>query len=375
MLERIEIENYRSLRKVSLELGRITVVTGRNGTGKSNLYNALRLLQAAAEATLSATILAEGGMPSALWAGPRNKGSVRMRLAAHFEDLTYELQAGLSQVFTDPGHIPLMLLPSPCQDPVQPFALDPEIKQEYLYLGPTRRPSTTVVDRAGAAATLINQNGERQQLVASIDPAESLLAQVTDPGAYPELNLVRRSLLGWRFYHHFDTAPTALARHSQPGVRVNALAPDGRDLAAALTTLAERGDVGPVEAAVSAAFPGYGLLLDVPQPGRFGVGLSAPGLNRHLTASELSDGQLRFLCLAAALLSTRPPELLVLNEPETSLHPEAVTALIPLLDRAAEYSQVWVTTHDRRIATELGSNAVKVDLEMTNGETIATASR
>jgi predicted ATPase len=141
---------------------------------------------------------------------------------------------------------------------VQPFALDPEIKQEYLYLRPTRRPSTTVVDRAGAAATLINQNGERQQLVASIDPAESLLAQVTDPSAYPELNLVRRSLLDWRFYHHFDTAPTALARHSQPGVRVNALAPDGRDLAAALTTLAERGDVGPVEAAGPPSTPRCG---------------------------------------------------------------------------------------------------------------------
>lgn len=77
VLERIEVEHYRSLREVAIHLGAVTVVTGRNGTGKSNLYNALRLLEAGARGTLSATLLAEGGMPSALWAGDRSGGPVR----------------------------------------------------------------------------------------------------------------------------------------------------------------------------------------------------------------------------------------------------------------------------------------------------------
>lgn len=253
-----------------------------------------------------------------------------------------------------------------------PFVLDPEIKEEYLYLGSARRPSTTIVDRGGQSATLTNDQGERQQLIAQLDPAESILSQVADQAVYPELDRVRRRLLGWRFYHHFDTTPTAPARHVQPGVRTNTLAPDGHNLAAMLSTLNERGDIAPVADAVSAAFPGYALFFDSPGPGRFAVGLVAPGLNRPLSGSELSDGQLRFLCLAAALLSSRPPELLVLNEPETSLHPGAVAALVPLIRWAATQSQVWITTHSTELATQLGATATTIHLELNDGATMVS---
>lgn len=348
------MEHYRSLQQVAIDLGAVTVVTGRNGTGKSNLYNALRLLEAGARGTLSATLLAEGGMPSALWAGDKSGGPVRMRLRIRFDDgLSYELVAGLVPKWTN----------------TTPFVLDPEIKEEYLYFGSPRRPSTTIVDRGGQSATLTNDRGDRQLMIAQLDPAESILSQVADPATYPELDLVRRRLLGWRFYHHFDTTPAAAARHLQPGVRTNILAPDGHNLAAMLSTLNERGDIAPVADAVSAAFPGYALFLDSPGPGRFGVGLVAPGLTRPLTGSELSDGQLRFLCLAAALLSSRPPELLVLNEPETSLHPGAVAALVPLIRWAATQSQVWITTHSTKLATQLGATATAIHLQLDDGAT------
>jgi predicted ATPase len=356
LLERVEIERYRSLRHVTIDLGQITVVTGRNGTGKSNLYNALRLLQAGAQGTFSSTLLAEGGMPSALWAGDRANGPVQMRLAVRLEGLSYELVGGLVPKFTD----------------TTPFVLDPEIKHEYLYLGTVRRPSTTLVDRSGASAALIDDNGERHQLIAALDPAESLLSQVMEPASYSELELVRRNLLGWRFYHHFDTTASAPARQVQAGVRVNTLAPDGHNLAAMVATLAERGDVGPVAEAVAEAFPGYALYLGGAGPGRFSIGLVAPGLNRPLAGSELSDGQLRFLYLAAAVLSSRPPPLLVLNEPETSLHPRAVAALVPLLRRAAKQSQIWITTHSHELATLLGPDTTALTLELDGGATVAT---
>ena len=104
----------------------------------------------------------------------------------------------------------------------------------------------------------------------------------------------------------------------------------------------------------------------------FEVGMRGPGLNRPLSAQELSDGQLRFLCLATALLSTRPPEMLVLNEPETSLHPSAVLALTPLIIEASTISQVWVTTHDVALAEHLGDNAVVSSLELRDGGTHVT---
>ena len=66
---------------------------------------------------------------------------------------------------------------------------------------------------------------------------------------------------------------------------------------------------------------------------------------RPLRAAELSDGTLRFLFLAAALLTPQPPELMVLNEPETSLHPDLLPALGRLIIEYSRQNQILVVTH------------------------------
>jgi len=95
------------------------------------------------------------------------------------------------------------------------------------------------------------------------------------------------------------------------------------------------------------------------------------GLLRPLGAAELSDGTLRYLLWIAALLTARPPALMVLNEPETSLHPDLLPALARLIARAAKRSQIVVVTHALRLITALteqeGCNSIT--LEKTFGET------
>jgi len=96
-----------------------------------------------------------------------------------------------------------------------------------------------------------------------------------------------------------------------------------------------------------------------------------PGLKRPLRARELSDGTLRYLCLLAALLSPRPPALLALNEPETSLHPDLYEPLARAMVNAARNSQLWVVTHSQRLAelVEQYSGEEPIRLELTGGET------
>ena len=88
--------------------------------------------------------------------------------------------------------------------------------------------------------------------------------------------------------------------------------------------------------------------------GRFDVHLHQPGMLRPLAAAELSDGTLRYLCLVAALLTVDPPPLMVLNEPETSLHPDLLPALARLIRAAGERSQIMVVSHSEALAQELG---------------------
>ena len=95
------------------------------------------------------------------------------------------------------------------------------------------------------------------------------------------------------------------------------------------------------------------------------------GLLRPLTAAELSDGTLRYLLWIAALLTPRPPSLMILNEPETSLHPDLLPALARLIEKASTRAQVWVVSHASRMISALKEskhcNAITLTKEL--GET------
>ncbi|MBA4150713.1 MAG: AAA family ATPase [Verrucomicrobia bacterium] len=70
MLTTLAVENYRSLRNLVVPLGRLNVIKGVNGSGKSNLYKSLRLLADTASGCIVSSLAREGGLPSTFWAGP-----------------------------------------------------------------------------------------------------------------------------------------------------------------------------------------------------------------------------------------------------------------------------------------------------------------
>ena len=340
---RMWVERYRSLFDLELELRPLTVVQGENATGKTNLYRALMLLSRGANGALARTLLDEGGMPSALWAGTRTArgrraSPVRMRLGATVADISYDLTLGLPSV-----------------DPVTTqFALDAEIEEERAWFGPTRTRHSELLDRAGSTATAKDAGGATATFATVLDRFEPALAQLGEPARFPELFDLRERMRRWRFYHHFPTGPDAPARSPRPGVRTPILSDDGRDLAAALATIHDMGSGPALIDAIDDAFPGATLDVDAVE-GTFSLGLTMPGLLRPMSAHELSDGTLRYLSLVAALLTPRPPELLVLNEPETSLHTSLITPLARLIAAAAQCSQIVVTTHANELAAALAA--------------------
>jgi predicted ATPase len=159
-------------------------------------------------------------------------------------------------------------------------------------------------------------------------------------------------------------------RQPQIGVQTTVLSHDGSDLAAALQTILEIGDDTFLRETITEAFGGATLVIEAVDT-LFYIRLQMPGLLRSLQTRELSDGQLRFLCLCAALLSPRPPSLLALNEPETSLHPDLINSLARLMVRASKNTQLWITTHSRPLAEsiERHSGLPPVRLCMVEGET------
>ena len=125
-----------------------------------------------------------------------------------------------------------------------------------------------------------------------------------------------------------------------------------------------------LEQSIDAVFPGSRLHI-LREGCSFWLELEVPGIQRHLRASEFSDGTVRYLCLLAALLSPVPAPLLILNEPENSLHPEVLIPLAKLIRRASERSQVWVTTHSTKLGDLLAEapQAKVMTLHKVDGET------
>ena len=174
---------------------------------------------------------------------------------------------------------------------------------------------------------------------------DSMLSEFADPQRAPEVLGLRDRIRSWRFYDHIRTDADAPARRSKIGTRTFVLDHDGADLAAALQTIAEVGDASALDAAIDSAFPGSRLSIARADTGVLSVQLHQHGLLRPLGVQELSDGTLRYLLWVAALLSPRPASLLVLNEPETSLHSDLLPSAADLIGHAATQTQVIAVTH------------------------------
>lgn len=356
MLQTLAVSGYRSLRDVVVPLSALTVVTGANGSGKSNLYRALGLLAAAGRGDVIGALAREGGLPSVLWAGPEaggTQGTVRRRpvavqLGFASDELGYLVDLGIPQV-----------------DQSSPFARDPEIKREQVFAGAVAKPATLLIDRARRHTRV--RDGGWVSLDQQLAPFESIITDLAEGDTAPELLSLRRTFAGWRFYDHFRVDAGAPARRPQIGTRTQTLSHDGADLAAVWATVVDAGHGDALDRAVDEAFPGARVSVRADE-GLFRLTLRQPGLLRPLETSELSDGTLRYLLLCAALLPARPAPLLVLNEPESSLHASLLEPLARLVVAAAERTQVLIVSHASALVGALPDPS-RVELRPTTGGT------
>jgi predicted ATPase len=370
MLSALAVSGYRSMRDLIIPLDHLNLVTGPNGSGKSNLYRALRMLAETAQGRVIPSLAREGGLQSTLWAGPESfsrsvlRGDhpvqgggrtkpVSLRLGFAGDDFSYAIDLGL---------------PPP---PTGAFSHDPEIKRECVWAGLKLRPSAILVDRRGPVVKAREAKGDWTIITHQLASFDSMMTHCADPRNTPELLMLREEMRSWRFYDHFRTDASAPARVPQIGTHTPVLSHDGADLAAALQTIREIGDTEAVDRAIDDAFPG--ARVEVTQEnGWFDVRMQQNGLLRPLRAAELSDGTLRYLLWIAALLTPRPPGLLVLNEPETSLHPDLLPALGRLIAQTAQRSQVVVVSHAAALIDALQQlpECRSITLEKRLGETM-----
>jgi predicted ATPase len=316
-LARLEIEGFTSIRSAAVDVGRLNVLVGANGAGKSNLIRALELLGRVVDEDLRlhvARVLINAAMSE-----PR----IRLSLRGMSDFGALRAETGYDAT----------LMPGPEEGL---FFVEEGISQGISIQGGTaaggEAPWTTVLDQGHRETRLhltIEAGGRGAAVAAAV------------------VDLLR----GCRVYHFHDTSSDAPVKRPVSTADNLALRPDAANLAAVLLRLRDSDVPGDAAAyrrivgSVRQVAPFFrDFVLQAEKNDRVRLRWRERDSDAVFSAHQMSDGTLRFVCLAALLLQPKLPALVVLDEPELGLHPYAIVQLAGLLRQAAHRSQVMIAT-------------------------------
>ena len=309
LLECLEIKNFKSIREQSLELGALNVFIGGNGAGKSNLIEVFRFLREIVNGRLGAYTAKRGGANSLLHFG--RKTSPAMELLFRFRWHDKANGYGVKLIGTD--------------DDAFVFA------EEKLFTDDIHK------------AVMQSPGGRETQIWGvKVDLTKQL----------------REDLENYRLYHFQDTSDTALVKATQDLEDNRELRPQGENLAAFLYWMQQMRPkhFAMIEGTirrVAPFFDGFRLAPSKLNETKIRLEWAEVGSDDYFNAAALSDGTLRFMCLATLLLQPELPPLLLLDEPELGLHPAAIVLLADLLSMASTRTQVIVATQSVTLVNQL----------------------
>jgi predicted ATPase len=319
LLEQITLRNLLSFKDTTIDLGPLNILIGENTAGKSNLIEAVNLLQAA-PTEMRNVLLRGGGIQYWLWLGDGMPGRIAT-LACRAEGSTYQMEFS-----EDAGGFVILS-----------ETLSGESGEAWF-------------TRTGQSVDIGSARGY------PVDRAVSVFASYKIPADETPTTRLGRLFSAIRIYREFQTGPRSGSRY---GVSTNSsgeyLLEGGDNLALVLHELDFHEVLETVRGyltRLSDRITGVKVRLD---QGTAGLWLQERGLSRALPSARMSDGTLKFLCLLAVLLHPDPPPLVCIEEPEQGLHPDAIQIVAQALRDASERMQLIVTTHSQALVDAFSS--------------------
>jgi len=381
MITKIEVEGYRLLNEFSAELGELTVVIGANAVGKSTLLDCLQCISQCVEHPLNTVLGWHWGIASLSNVKQNKEKRLCWKitfkkpqhgfwaLAPMEQDRAMVYEAALNtdiQAQATPQYEALRDS-EPRAGHTEPFKyLEATAYRRQIYDRRTHRlepfdeiaryPSTGAMPEDGNAVPAQAQ-----------EPA-LMLSQIRFFNEFPIPSFARFLLASMAFYPGFDITRFSAVRTKAAEIKpIATLYPTGENLGTVLHEMLNRyeyrSSANDLREFLSAAYPTF---VEIHCDTTFGtvpqvlVRVREKGMPRSMEVWEISDGMLRFLCLATALLSPVISPLIAIDEPEAGLHPRLLPIVADMIKTASERTQVLVTTHSPDLLSRFDISDVAV---------------
>ncbi len=319
-LDTLTIRGFKSIKEViDFELKELNVIIGGNGAGKSNLISFFRMLRALIDGNLSRYVKDNGGAGDILFNG--RKVTATMEFEMRFGSRGFRFK-----------------------------------------LAPTPGNALAIEDEArfysASGWWLLGDSEDTSSLMVK----EVMMKQKDAHYSKP----VYDAISSWQIYHFHDTSSTAAMRNYEIVQDSKVLRSDAANIAPFLLKLKQKHakEYQEILNAICLVAPFFENFILEPQESgakkEVNLSWTQKGSDYPMQPYHLSDGSIRFICLATALLQPNPPATIIIDEPELGLHPAAIAILAELIQVAAKQTQVIVATQSPALIDQFGIEDIVV---------------
>lgn len=306
-LNQIKVKGYKSIRNLSLDLTNLNILIGPNGAGKSNFVSLFKLLNNMIEGNLQRYVMQEGGAESLLYYGQKITDAIQINLKFNSNDAYYNAYC---------------------------CSLSPTVDDRLVF---------------EKENCVFHHHTSEKPYIEGLDSGQ-MESNLIDAAKHTKVaSHVYNNLKSWKVYHFNDTSDTARIKRIGSINDNQYLRPDASNLAAFLYMLkiTKEDHYSAIRDTIRLVNPFFFdfILRPIPVNEDFiRLEWREKGSDFPFQAYHLSDGTLRFICLATLLLQPQLPSTILIDEPELGLHPYAIAVLASLMRSAAERTQLIVST-------------------------------
>ncbi|MDO5845245.1 MAG: AAA family ATPase [Methanocorpusculum sp.] len=339
-LNKIHILGWKSIKDTEVTLGKINILIGANGAGKSNFLSVFDLLRAIANNNLKLYIEKNGGANSCFYYGTKNTKVIKLKMDIGNAYISYEIH---------PGKDDTVILGWERYGRLN----TPEENENYY----NRQNNSNNVNTEELSESNETYRNQTSKLNKEIDELKKWFTEIIP-------------------YHLNDTSDNSPLKQVCDTDENRYLFPDGANIAAVLYKIKNESPqhYEKIKFTINLIFPEFKDFVFIKTDNYLKLRWQDENsIDYTLPLSAFSDGTLRFTALSVLLNQPKLPKLIIIDEPELGLHPQAITVLSEMIKLASSKSQILISTQSVDFINCFESENILI-AENKKGETNITIS-